>query len=200
MQRLFFILCICTTGSFLSAQIPIGPVLDAELLVPNTTNNVVQGTNLFLLQRERPLQETIKDVQGFFQKASTLVNGAVKQLRMVKEIVGNQKDIVQLYDRSLQALNGDGDNDFIDKWKHAQILLGLLNETTAVFELFENLITDDALVINDAGRLILLDRVYKDIKHIHRAMRSQVRRINQEIFAYKRLQREIETFELFFGQ
>ena len=181
------------------AQIPVGAVTDAQLLIPNTTNSVVEGTHLFLLEREKPLQETIKDVQDFFIKANTIVNGAIKNIRMIKKIVELEKDIVQLYDRSLTALNGDRENDFIDKWKHAQILLALVKESASVFELFETLIEDDAMTINDKGRILLIEKTYKDMRKIKGAMRLQLRRINKEIYQYRRLDSEIQTFEAFFG-
>jgi len=181
------------------AQIPVGAVVDTELLIPNTTNNVVEGTHLFLLEREKPLQETIKDVQDFFRKASTIVNGAISNMRMVKKIVELEKDIVQLYERSLRVLNEDQDNNFIDKWKHAQILLALVKESASVFELFETLIEDDAMTINDKGRIVLIEKTYKDMRKIKSAMRLQLRRINKEIYQYRRLDSEIQTFEAFFN-
>jgi len=185
--------CICI------GQIPIGPVLDSELLVHNTTNNVVQGTYLFLLEREKPLQETINNVQDFFMKANTIVNGAVRNLRMVKKIVELEKDIIQLYERSITNLNGERETDFLDKWKHAQILLALTKEATSVFEIFEHIIEDDALIISDKGRIVIIEKTYKDMRQIKAAMRLQLRRINKEIYQYRRLQREIETFEAFFS-
>ena len=180
------------------AQIPVGAVVDNELLIPNTTNSVVEGTHLFLLQREKPLQETIKDVQDFFRKASTIVNGAILNMRMIKKIVELEKDIVELYDRSLSALNEDQENDFLDKWKHAQILLALVKESASVFELFETLIEDDAMIINDKGRIMLIEKTYRDMRKIKAAMRLQLRRINKEIYQYRRLDQEIQTFEAFF--
>jgi len=181
------------------AQIPIGPVLDAELLTHNTTNSVVQDTYLFLLDRERPLQETIKDVQDFFMKANTIVNGAIANMRMVKKIVELEKDIIGLYERSIESLNGEQETDFLDKWKHAQILLALTKEATSVFEIFEHIIEDDALTISDKGRIVIIEKTYKDMRRIKAAMRLQLRRINKEIYQYRRLQREIETFETFFS-
>ena len=180
------------------SQIPVGAVIDNGLLVPNTTNSVVEGTHLFLLRREKPLQETIKDVQDFFRKASTIVNGAIQNMQMVKKIVELEQDIVELYDRSLSALNEDQDNDFLDKWKHAQILLALVKESASVFELFETLIEDDAMTINDKGRIVLIEKTYRDMRKIKGAMRLQLRRINKEIYQYRKLDREIQTFEAFF--
>jgi len=189
--------CFILNGSAF-AQIPVGAVVDNQLLVPNTTNSVVEGTHLFLLRRERPLQETIKDVQDFFTKANTIVNGAIKNMRMVKKIVELEKDIIELYGRSIRALNEDQDNGFINKWKHAQILLALTKESASVFELFETLIEDDAMTINDKGRIVLIEKTYKDMRKIKSAMRLQLRRINKEIYQYRRLKSEIETFEAFF--
>jgi len=187
---------IVAVGSL--AQIPVGAVMDNGLLIPNTTNSVVEGTHLFLLRREKPLQETIKDVHDFFRKASTIVNGAIKNMKMIKKIVELEKDIVELYDRSLTALNRDQENDFLDKWKHAQILLALVKESASVFELFETLIEDDAMTINDKGRIVLIEKTYQDMRKIKGAMRLQLRRINKEIYQYRRLDSEIHTFEAFF--
>jgi len=198
-KRAYTLLYILLAGYFCWGQIPIGPVLDSELLVHNTTNNVVQGTYLFLLEREKPLQETINDVQDFFMKANTIVNGAVRNLRMVKKIVELEKDILQLYERSISNLNGERETNFLDKWKHAQILLALTKEATSVFEVFEHIIEDDALTISDKGRIVLIEKTYKDMRRIKAAMRLQLRRINKEIYQYRRLEREIETFEAFFS-
>ena len=198
-KRIYTILYILLVSYCCTGQIPVGPVLDAELLAHNTTNNVVQGTYLFLLDREKPLQETIKDVQDFFMKANTIVNGAVVNMRMVKKIVELEKDIIQLYERSIEALNGEQETDFLDKWKHAQILVALTKEATSVFEIFEHIIEDDALTISDKGRIVIIEKTYKDMRQIKAAMRLQLRRINKEIYQYRRLQREIETFEAFFS-
>ena len=192
------LLCCLISGGIGFSQIPVGAVVDSELLIPNTTNSVVEGTHLFLLEREKPLQETINDVQAFFSKASTIVNGAILNMRMIKKIVELEKDIVELYGRSLSALNGDQDNDFLDKWKHAQILLALVKESASVFELFETLIEDDAMTINDKGRIMLIEKTYQDMRKIKAAMRLQLRRINKEIYQYRRLDQEIQTFEAFF--
>jgi len=139
---------IVAVGSL--AQIPVGAVMDNGLLIPNTTNSVVEGTHLFLLRREKPLQETIKDVHNFFRKASTIVNGAIKNMKIT-------------------ALNGDQENNFIDKWKHAQILLA------CVFELFETLIEDDAMTINDKGRILLIEKTYQDMRKIKGAIRLHLK-------------------------
>jgi len=198
-KRYYTLLYMLLAGYLCLGQIPIGPVLDSELTIPNSTNNVVQGTYLFLLEREKPLQETIQDVQSFFLKANTIVNGAIRNMRMVKKTVELQKDIFQLYERSITYLNGERETDFIDKWKHAQILLALTKEATSVFEIFEHIIEDDALTISDKGRIVIIEKTYKDMRRIKAAMRLQLRRINKEIYQYRRLQREIETFEAFFS-
>ena len=194
---LLWLISICSIQNAF-AQIPVGAVLDAELLTTNTTNSVVEGTHLFLLDREKPLQETIKDVQDFFLKANTIVNGAIKNMQTIKKTVELQQDILELYSRSLDALNGNRDTDFIDKWKHAQILLALSKEAASVFELFENLIEDDAMTINDKGRIVLIEKTYKDLRRVKAAMRLQLRRINKEIYQYRRLESELKTFEAFF--
>jgi len=188
------------------AQIPVGAVTDAGLIGDNTIVSLAEGVTNFLLKKERPLQENIKDIQEFFRKAETIVNGAVKNMRMVREIVETEKDIIELYTRSINQLNkpidedGDGvdDLEFLDKWKQVQILLAFTKEAASVFELFTNLIEDDAFTMNDKGRIIFLDKTYKDMLLIKRAMRAQLRRINKQIYIYRRQRRQLKTYSAFF--
>ncbi len=188
------------------AQIPVGAVVDGELAASNTVVSIAEGVTNFLLKKERPLQEGIKDVQEFFRKAETIVNGAIKNMRMVREIVETEKDIIELYTRSINKLNepidedGDGidDLEFLDKWKQVQILLAFTKEAASVFELFTNLIEDDAFTMNDKGRIIFLEKTYKDMRLIKRAMRAQLRRINKQIYTYRRQRRQLKTYSAFF--
>ena len=46
------------------AQIPVGAVVDGELAGSNTVVSIAEGVTNFLLKKERPLQENIKDIQG----------------------------------------------------------------------------------------------------------------------------------------
>ena len=188
------------------AQIPVGPVVDPSLVGSNTIVSLAEGVTNFLLKKERPLQENIKDIQEFFRKAETVVNGAIKNMRMVREIVETEKDIIELYTRSVNKLNepidedGDGvdDLEFLDKWKQVQILLAFTKEAASVFELFTNLIEDDAFTMNDKGRIIFLEKTYKDMLLIKRAMRAQLRRINKQIYTYRRQRRQLKTYSTFF--
>ncbi|MFK7979738.1 MAG: hypothetical protein AB8G86_07130 [Saprospiraceae bacterium] len=188
------------------AQIPVGAVVDGELAASNTIVSIAEGVTNFLLKKERPLQENIKDIQEFFRKAETIVNKAVKNMRMVREIVETEKDIIELYTRSINKLNepidedGDGidDLEFLDKWKQVQILLAFTKEAASVFELFTNLIEDDAFTMNDKGRIIFLEKIYKDMLLIKRAMRAQLRRINKQIYTYRRQRRQLKTYSAFF--
>ena len=188
------------------AQIPVGPVIDPSLVGSNTIVSLAEGVTNFLLKKGRPLQENIKDIQEFFRKAETVVNGAIKNMRMIREIVEIEKDIIELYTRSINKLNepidedGDGvdDLEFLDKWKQVQILLAFTKEAASVFELFNNLIENDAFTMNDKGRIIFLEKSYKDMRLIKRAMRAQLRRINKQIYTYRRQRRQLKTYSAFF--
>lgn len=188
------------------AQIPVGAVIDPSLVGSNTIVSLAEGVTNFLLKKERPLQENIKDIQEFFRKAETVVNGAVKNMRMIREIVEIEKDIIELYTRSINKLNepidedGDGidDLEFLDKWKQVQILLAFTKEAASVFELFNNLIENDAFTMNDKGRIIFLEKSYKNMLLIKRAMRAQLRRINKQIYTYRRQRRQLKTYSAFF--
>ena len=188
------------------AQIPVGAVVDGELAASNTIVSIAEGVTNFLLKKERPLQENIKDIQDFFRKAETVVNKAIRNMRMVREIVETEKDIIELFTRSINKLNepidddGDGidDLEFLDKWKHIQVLLAFTKEATSIFELFNNLIEEDAFTMNDKGRILFLEKSYKDMLLIKKAMRAQLRRINKEIYTYRRQRRQLMVYSRLF--
>ncbi len=90
----------------------------------------------------------IKDVQSFMSKASMVVNGVVKNLQLIREIIEVEKDIAKLVNQSIEIIrspkdaDGDGEDDFefLDKWKHIQILLAIAAEADNIFDMFKNVV------------------------------------------------------------
>ena len=150
----------------------------------------------------------IKDIQNFLSKAATVVNGVVKNLKMIREIIEIEKDIAKLVNRSIEVISspkdadGDGEDDFefLDKWKHIQILLAIAAEADGIFDLFKNVIEEDTTIMDDKGRLTLIQDAYKDAIRIRATIRAQLRRINKEIYQYRRLKKEIKIYEEFFSK
>ena len=150
----------------------------------------------------------IKDVQEFMSKASMIVSGVVKNVQMVQKIIEIEKDITKLVNQSIEIISspkdadGDGEADFefLDKWKHIQVLLAISSEATNVFDLFKNVIEEDATIMDDKGRLTLIRDAYKDAVRIRATIRAQLRRINKEVYQYRRLKKEIEVYDNFFSQ
>ena len=138
-------------------------------------------------------------------------------IKAAKKIIRNQysdeeleieKDIAKLVSQSIDIINapkdadGDGEDDFefLDKWKHIQILLAISSEAANVFDLFKNVIEEDATIMDDKGRLTLIRDAYKDATQIKATIRAQLRRINKEIYQYQRLKKEIKIYEEFFSK
>jgi len=167
----------------------------------------VQKASLVINERVVLAVENIKNLQEFMSKASMIVNGVVKNIQLVKALIEQEKDIARLVARSINRLqepldeDGDGidDLDFLDKWKHIQILLGIAAEADGVFELFKNVIEDDAMIMDDRGRLTIIKDAYNDSFKIKSAIKTEIRRINREIYEYRRTRKELEIFEEFFG-
>lgn len=166
----------------------------------------VQKASLVINQRVLLVVENIKNVQEFISKASMIVNGVVKNIRLVKQLVEQEKQIARLVTNAIDQLNepidedGDGidDLDFLNKWKHIQILLAIASEADGVFELFKNLIEEDATIIDDRGRLTLIKEAYNDSVKLKSAIKTQIRRINQEIYNYRRARKELQVWDELF--
>jgi len=184
-------------------QVPVADYFGRWL---SKTSSVVQQASQFIKETAAPLVNTFKKTQEFFKKAQTFVSHVVRNLRYIERIIDINKDIKTLFDNAITGLNAnpdldeDGmpDLDFLDKWKHAQILLAISAEATSVFEIFSNVIEQDAFTMDDKGRVKIIKETYEEMLGLKRAMRAQLRRINREIYQYSRLKKEIEIFDALF--
>ncbi len=182
------------------------PVVDYFGRWLSKTSSVVQQASQFIKETAAPLVNTFKKTQEFFKKAQTFVSHVVTNLRYIERIIDTHKDIKTLFDNAITGLNanpdldedGMGDLDFLDKWKHAQILLAISAEASSVFEIFSNIIEQDAFTIDDKGRVQIIKETYQEMLKLKRAMRGQLRRINREIYQYSRLKKEAEVFNALF--
>ena len=55
------------------------------------------------------------------------------------------------------------------------------------------------MIMDDRGRLTLIKGAYNDSFKIKSAIKTEIRRINREIYEYRRARKELEIFEEFFG-
>ena len=202
------ILCLaflCFTANLVVSQVP---VKDKKHRKWSKIMEEVQIASQVINTRVTAFVGNIKDIQNFMSKASMIVNGVVKNLRMIREIIEVEKDIAKLVNQSIEIISspkdadGDGEDDFefLDKWQHIQILLAIVAEADGVFDLFRNVIEEDATIMDDKGRLTLIRDAYKDAIRIRATIRVQLRRINKEVYQYRRLKKETKIYEEFFSK
>jgi len=191
MLRIIGTLLLCTIGVISLAQITV--VVDQEHTKTSTveayTASVSTGIKALL---ENGFIEKISKVQEFFKVASDIVSAVVRNLKMTKELIEVEKDIIKLYKRSLDRL--EEAEDFTDKWKYRWILGQLFLEAQQVFELFDLATQQNKGIIDDKGRIQLIKHSLKEAKRIKRSMYATVRRTNRHIYAIKRQQKELEVF------
>ena len=187
--------------------VPAGGVLDAPLGVQSTVIVSVELLWQFLNQEGKPFQETIKNVHDFFLKTNALVNGAVRDMRMAREIVAIQGQIMELFSKTvskihtLEDADGDGqtDLDVLDRWRHIQILTAISGEAVSALEIFTNVVEDDALAMNDKARISWIHRVYREMRKIRRMMYVQIRRINLDMYKATRVNQEARLWKKLFS-
>ena len=186
---------------------PVGGVIDAPLAAQSTIIVSVEFLWKFLLDEEKPFHETIRGVQEFFGKARTVVKGAVREMRMAKEIVSMGAEIGELLEKTVNKIGGFGDEDgdgqpelnLLDKWRYTQILVGIGGEALDIFELFTNVVKEDATVMGDKARISYIHKVYREMRGIRRAMHAQIRRINREVYGAMRGKREVALYKKLFS-
>ncbi|MEM1119803.1 MAG: hypothetical protein AAGJ18_05105 [Bacteroidota bacterium] len=190
-------------------QVPVADYFGRWL---SKTSSVVQQASQFIKETAAPLVNTFKKTQEFFQKAQTFVSRVVTNLRYIERIMETHGDIRVLFDKAITGLNAPRDlddngeddwsgdlDDTLDKWKHAQVLLAISAEATSVFEIFSNMIEDDAFTIDDKGRVQIIKETYLEMLGLKRAMRAQLRRINREVYQYSRLKKQVQIFDALFS-
>ena len=193
-------------STHLLAQAPV-PVRDKKHQKWSKVMQDVQMASQVINTRVTAFVRNIKDVQEFTAKAVTLVNGVIKNLRMVNEIIRIQNEIAELVSTSIgiisspKDVDGDGVDDFelLDKWKHIQVLLAIASQAENVFDLFKHTVEDDSTIMDDKGRLTIIKEVYIDARRIKQQIKAQLRRINKEVYQFKRLKKEGEIFDELFG-
>ena len=157
---------LCLGMFFLSANLMFSqvPVKDRKHQEWSKIMEEFQVASQAINTRVTAFVGNIKDVQEFMSKAAILVNGVVKNLQMIRKIIEVEKDIAKLVNQSIGIISspkdadGDGEDDFefLDKWKHIQILLAIAAEADSVFDLFKNVIEEDSTIMDDKGRLTLI--------------------------------------------
>jgi len=204
MKKILIILLLTFTFNLCHApaQIPIADYLGRHI---SKITSVVSEAIQVLNNLAEPLIKTIGNAKEFLDKSETVVNGSVKNMKLIQSIIKTNDNIIELYDKSLNILNDAGENpddpidySVLDKAKHLQILLGLSKQTLGGFSIFTNLIEDDAFTMDDKSRIVFLQETDADLKRIKSAMRVEIRRINKQILSIKRLHSETGTFKELF--
>lgn len=204
-KKILCLIMLCFSVNMAFSQVP---VKDKKHRKWSKIMEEVQVTSQVINTRVTAFVGNIKDVQQFMSKASMIVSGVVKNVQMVRKIIKIEKDIAKLVNESINIISspkdadGDGEDDFefLDKWKHIQILLAISSEATNIFDLFRNVIEEDTTIMDDKGRLTLIRDAYKDAAQIKATIRAQLRRINKEVYQYQRLKKEIKIYEEFFSK
>lgn len=175
----------------------ITTVVDGEHNATTKIEAITAGAATGLKQFfESPFIEKISKVQTFFKDASQLVSKIVQNLRMTRQLIETEKEIYELFVRSLDQI--DKAENFAGKWKYRWILLQLFNESTRIFEVFDIATQQNMGIIDDKGRILLIKKALKQAKMVKSAMKATVRRTNRAWYKLKRNQREFETFSKLF--
>ena len=87
---LFTILLCCICLSDIQAQFPVADFWGRTL---SRTTSVVQQASEVINNIAQPLVNAFGEAQDFFKKAETIVNGTIRNMRMVEEIVQLEIDI-----------------------------------------------------------------------------------------------------------
>ena len=199
--KLLLLLLLVFYSTPAAVQVPVADYFGRWL---SKTASVVQQASQLIEQTAAPFVETFKNTQEFLQKSRLVISKVLLNLRYIERTVDTYKDIQSIFETAIQQLNARKvenleEVDFLDKWKHAQILLAISTQATSAFEIFDNVLQPDAFVMDDKGRIQVIKNIYSDLLLLKRTMKLQLRRINREIYQYRKFKKELDLFQELFG-
>ena len=145
------------------------PTADAQILaspVFDSTNNQLGAVQKFVMQASKairedilPIKEGISKVQEFFKKTKQKINLVIVNLKIIDDIIDIEKKINQLHDRYQDRINAS--TDLTQKWRYRVLISQLYWQSRNIFEVFETTMRDGHTVIDDEGRINILQQTKK---------------------------------------
>ena len=187
-----------TYAPTLKAQILASPVFDVANNAIGGIQKVVMTASRAIREEILPWKERISKVQDFFKKASETVNIVIKNLKMTHDLIETEKKINRLFTRSIEQINES--ENVLQKWKYQWILGQLYWESRNIFEAFDLSHNENYSIMDDEGRIRIIQQSLKEARSVYRAMRATIRRANRATYKFQRQKRELEVFNRLFGK
>ena len=183
------------------------PTMQAQLASPvfDVGNNLIGGIQKVVMTASKaireeilPWKERISKVQDFFKKASETVNVVIKNLKMTHDLIETEKKINRLFTRSIEQINES--ENVLQKWKYQWILGQLYWESRNIFEAFDLSHNENYSIMDDEGRIRIIQQSLKEARSVYRAMKATIRRANRATYQFQRQKRQLEVFNRLFGK
>ncbi|MEM6321950.1 MAG: hypothetical protein AAF960_30100 [Bacteroidota bacterium] len=165
-------------GLLLHSNLIHAPTLEGQILaspVFDVANNAIGGIQKVVMTASKaireeilPWKERISKVQDFFKKASKTVNVVIRNLKMTHDLIETEKMINRLFTRSVDQINES--ENVLQKWKYQWILGQLYWESRNIFGAFDLAHTEGQGVMDDEGRIRIIQNSLKEARSVYRAM------------------------------
>lgn len=187
-----------TYAPSLKAQILASPVFDVANNAIGGIQKVVMTASRAIREEILPWKERISKVQDFFKKASETVNVVIRNLKMTHDLIETEKKINRLFTRSIEQINES--ENVLQKWKYQWILGQLYWESRNIFGAFDLAHTEGQGIMDDEGRIRIIQNTLKEARSVYQAMRATIRRANRATYKFQRQKRQLEVFNRLFGK
>lgn len=182
----------------MQAQILASPVFDVANNLIGGIQKVVMTASKAVREEILPWKERISKVQDFFKKASETVNVVIRNLKMTHDLIETEEKINRLFNQSIQQINAS--ENVLQKWKYQWILGQLYWESRNIFGAFDLAHTEGQGIIDDEGRIRIIQNTLKEARSVYRTMRATIRRANRATYKFQRQKRELEVFNRLFSK
>ena len=195
---LFGCLCFFNTSyaPTMQAQILASPVFDVGNNLIGGIQKVVMTASRAIREEILPWKERVSKVQDFFKKASETVNVVIVNLKMTNDLIETEKKINRLFNKSIEQINES--ENVVQQWKYQWILGQLYWESRNIFGAFDLAHTEGQGIMDDEGRIRIIQQTLKEARNVYRAMRATIRRANQATYKFQRQKRQLEVFNRLF--
>jgi len=180
------------------AQLISWPVIDPINNGIGAVQKIVMQASKVIREQILPMKEGISKVQEFFKKTKQTINLVIVNLKIIDDIIDTEKKIKKLHDRYIDRTNAS--TDLTQKWRYRALIAQLYWQSFNIFEVFETTMDEGSTVIDDEGRINILQETKASARLILRKMKMAARDVNKEIYSIRRTRRELETFNFFFNK
>lgn len=163
---------IFATATYAKAQFVVTDPANLASGILNSANEIVQTSSTVsnVVKNFNEVKKVYEQGKEYYDKLKA-INNLVKDARKVQQTVLMVGDVSEIYVTNFSKMLNDPNFNAQELTAIANGYSALLTESTELLKELKEIITANALSLNDKERMDVIDRVYKEVKEYHNLVR-----------------------------